>query len=256
MRVGIVQPNYLPWRGYLDLVRQVDLFLLFDDVQYTRRDWRNRNRIKTAQGWNWLTVPVRHPGRDQRILEVEIAYEVDWQREHMAQIDAWYRKAPFYDLYRDELAELLDAGPRTLLELNRSITLWLMRILDIHTPVRLASELDAQGRKTDRLLDLLRKVGATAYLSGPAAKDYIEVDKFRDAGIGLEYKTYDYADYPQQWGPFQPGLSVIDLIMNVGNGAKEFVVSRSPNEEMLGPGGQETVSGKLAGIERTSAPSA
>ncbi|MGA1859721.1 WbqC family protein [Azospirillum sp. 11R-A] len=237
MRVGIIQPNYLPWRGYMDFIRQVDLFLLFDDVQYTRRDWRNRSRIKTAQGWHWLTVPVRHPARDQRIFEVEITYEVEWRSAHMAQIDAWYRKAPFYPLYRDELAELLAAEPRTLLELNHSACLWLMRLLDIRTPVRLASELGAQGRKTDRLLDLLRKVGATSYLSGPAAKDYIEVAKFHDVGIGLEYKTYDYADYPQQWGPFQPGLSVIDLLMNVGPGAKEHIASRRANEVVLGPGG-------------------
>lgn len=241
MRVGIIQPNYLPWRGYMDFIRQVDLFLLLDDVQYTRQDWRNRCRIKTAQGWNWLTVPIRHLSLDQRIFEVEIAYGVDWRRANMAQIGAWYCKAPFYGLYRDELAELLAAGPRTLLELDQSICLWLMRLLDIRTPVRLASELNAQGRKTDRLLDLLRKVGATSYLSGPAAKDYLEVDKFRNAGIGLEYKTYDYVDYPQQWGSFQPGLSVIDLLMNVGPRAKEHIASRSANEEVLAPGGQGPV---------------
>lgn len=236
MRVGIIQSNYLPWRGYLDLVRQVDLFLFHDDIQYTKQDWRNRNRIKTETGWRWLTVPVRHHHSEQRINEIEISYDADWRREHLAQLDAWYARAPFHRRCRDDLAELLAARPRSLSELNRAVCAWLLDQLAIRTPLRSTSDLSPSGQKTDRLLDILGKVGATAYLSGPAAKVYIEADRFRDAGIGLEFKTYDYAPYPQQWGDFIDNMSAIDLLMNVGaEAARDHIRSNSPNEVVSAP---------------------
>ncbi|MGQ9369467.1 WbqC family protein [Azospirillum sp. ST 5-10] len=237
MRVVVIQSGYLPWRGYFDLIGTADLFLFHDDIQYTKQDWRNRNRIKTAASWRWLTVPVRRHSAGQRIDEIEISYDADWRREHLNQLAECYGKAPHFRVYRNRLDEILALRPQRLSELNQRIIHWLAGELGVATPLRRTAELAAVGSKTDRLVDILTKVGATTYLSGPAAKAYIEVDKFRRAGIGLEFKTYDYAPYPQQWGAFTDHMSVIDLLMNVGDAAALHLRSARLNEVVLAPGG-------------------
>ena len=230
MRVGIIQPNYIPWRGYFDFIDDVDLFIFLDDVQYTRRDWRNRNWIKCPQGKMWLTVPV-HFRRDsgQPICDTPIDYTHNWQSKHGRSFHVNYSGATFFDRYQADYLSLIESNFRTIAELNIALTSWIMGRFAITTPLRCASEFSSTRSKTDRLLDILDQVGATTYLSGPAAKDYLETDKFFEAGIGLEFKTYDYAPYPQLWGAFEAGVTALDLLFNCGPRAVSYLKSRQPN---------------------------
>ena len=235
MRVGITQSNYIPWRGYYDFINDVDLFISYDDVQYTQRDWRNRNRIKTPNGLQWLIVPVRHYKRTQRICDTLIDYSQPWQRKHINTIKTNYHKAPFYHLYADEFFTIIEQRHETISELNIALSRWIMEKLSITTPLKISSEFNPVGSKTDRLIDILQKANATTYLSGPKAKDYLEPEKFVSAGIQLEYKSYKYKDYPQLWGPFEPAVSVLDLLFNCGENSREYLKSLSENEEYIEP---------------------
>lgn len=234
MRVGIIQSNYIPWRGYFDVIDEVDLFIFYEDVQYTRSDWRNRNKIKTANGLIWLTVPALFKLNDiQLIHDVRIDYKTNWIKKHMDSIRFSYCKTPFFKVYATEFFEILNKQFETISELNLYINRWIMQKLDIKTEARMSSEFMAVGSKTDRLIDILRKVGATSYLSGPAAKLYIEVNKFNDAGIGLEYKVYEYPEYPQLYGKFEPSVTVLDLLFNCGNESRKYLKSLKPNEKVI-----------------------
>lgn len=236
MRVAIVQPSYIPWRGFFDMIRSVDLFLFFDDVQYTRHDWRNRNRIKTAAGPRWLTIPVRRHAREEIIRNIAICYEPDWRAEHLNLLRVWYGRTPFYERYAGRFADILATRPESLCDLDIALTRWLMEELGIATAVERTSRLPVTGAKTDRLLALLGRVGATDYLSGPAAKDYIDPDAFQRAGVGLCYKRYDYAAYPQPWGDFLDFMSVLDLLFNTGPEAPGHLRNLTGDERVVPAG--------------------
>lgn len=232
MRVGIIQSNYLPWRGYFDFIASVDLFVFLDDAQYTKRDWRNRNRIKTESGLQWITVPVNAHRPEPPIRDTPIDSTRPWVQEHRRKIGDSFRDAPF----RGDAMALFDAvtvtPARTISELNRTAVRAICEYLGIRTPLCLSDEFEPSGAKTDRLLSILRRAGATRYLSGPAAREYLDVDAFREAGIGLDFKSYDYPAYPQQWGPFEGGVTVLDLIANCGPGARDHLHSRTPDERV------------------------
>ena len=232
LRVGIIQPNYIPWRGYFDFIASVDLFLFLDDVQYTTRDWRNRNCIKAAKGLRWLTVPVRRGSRERPIHAVEIADD-DWRSEHLDQIHAHYEQASHLNPTKTHLLYYRAGEYPLLADMTIFQTLMLMEELSIKTPTMRTSSLRVDGKKTERLINLCRAVGATTYLSGPAAKGYLDVEQFRTAGIGLEYKRYDYEPYPQLHGPFIPAVSVLDLLFNTGPHARDLCRSKTPNEVVL-----------------------
>lgn len=232
MRVGVIQSNYLPWRGYFDFIRQVDLFVFHDDLQYTKNDWRNRNRIKTPQGPRWLTVPVHYRQVEQRIDETPLETARDWARDHLNLLDAHYRTTPYLARYREPLAALLRRPHASISELNIALIRWLMGELGITTPTVHSRTLGLSGAKTERLIQLLGKVGGTTYLSGPAARGYLEPERFRQAGVALEYKTYDYGEYPQPWGAFEGAVTVLDLLFNLGPEAAAHLQSRSPNEQV------------------------
>jgi hypothetical protein len=233
VRVGIIQSDYIPWRGYYDFIDDVDLFVCYDDVQYTRRDWRSRNRIKTPDGLQWLIVPVRHYKRTQLICETPIDYTQPWQRKHINALKANYRSAPFYHLNADEFFSIISRRFETISQLNISLIRWTMSKLSIDTPLRMSSQFNPVGRKTDRLIDILKKVDATTYLSGPKAKDYLEPEKFAVAGIQLEYKSYQYREYPQLWGAFEPAVSILDLLFNCGEYSREYLKSLHANEKYM-----------------------
>jgi hypothetical protein len=230
MRVGVIQSNYIPWRGYFDFIAQVDLFIFHDDLQYTKGDWRNRNRIKSPAGPIWLTVPVKHKSTSQLICDTEIDYATQWQRDHLNKFAANYAKTPHYRAAAELLESAFPHKDRTISELNVRLIRAICGYLGITTKLRHSAEYSPAGSKTARLIDLLRKAGASAYLSGPAAKSYLEEQQFRESGIRLEYKSYDYAPYPQLWGGFEGSVSILDLIANVGSAAKEWLSSRSPND--------------------------
>jgi hypothetical protein len=228
MRVGVIQSNYLPWRGYFDFIAAVDLFVVHDDLQFTKGDWRNRNRIKTPQGLHWMTVPVHYRHTAQLIGDTEIDRSRNWQREHLNLIETHLGRAPHVADVRRLLEPEFDAGHRTISSLNVALAGAINSYLSIRTPMRMSSEFRLTSSKTERLIELLTAAGATTYLSGPTARAYLEEERFREAGIHLEYKQYDYPAYPQLWGPFAGAVSIIDTIANCGPATRDVLPSRTP----------------------------
>lgn len=222
----IIQSNYLPWRGYFDLIDDVDIFIVYDDVQYTRRDWRNRNKIKMQSGPQWITVPVNDRYGEMRINEVTISPDHRWAHKHLKAIEHSYSKAPYFDHYFPELAQRLSKERVHLNDLNLDLISWIREKLSISTEIVRSSSLPGHGSKTERLLSILSAVGASGYVSGPSAKAYIEPDAFAKAGISLAYKQYDYGPYRQLWGDFEGQVTVLDLLFNVGPDARNHLKSR------------------------------
>lgn len=232
MKVGLSQSNYIPWRGYFDFIDDVDLFIFYDDVQYSHRTWRNRNQVKTANGLVWLSVPVLH-GHDTLIENARIRYDTRWVDKHTRTLSLAYQKAPHLQPYLGEFAGLLGCGFETISQLNVAVCRWVMEKLSIRTRTMMSSELEAQGDKFERPLRILREVGATAYLSGPTARPYTDAGRIREAGIGLEFKAYGYGEYPQLHGAFAGAVSVLDLLFNTGPAARSHLKSSLPNESPL-----------------------
>jgi hypothetical protein len=224
-KIAIVQSNYIPWKGYFDLIRQVDEFVLFDDVQYTRRDWRNRNRIKTPNGLLWLTIPVEVKGKYyQAIRDTRIA-DPSWNGRHFESIAHNYSRAPFYRTYREALEELYRGCRETYLSLvNHRFITALCGLLGIRTKISWSSDYGLAEGKTERLVEVCRQAGATEYISGPAARCYLEPELFEKAGIRLSWMDYSgYREYPQGHGPFEHSVSVIDLLLNCGDQAPLYL---------------------------------
>ena len=232
LRVGVIQSNYLPWRGYFDFIDDVDLFVVHDDLQFTKGDWRNRNRIKTPHGARWMTVPVHYRQTAQLICETDIDYSRPWPRDHRNLIAASLGKAPYLRDVLDLVEPELEAGHRTISDLNVALMKSICRYLEVATPLRMSTELGLTTARTARLIDLLTRVGATTYVSGPSARAYLEEARFHEAGIALEYKQYSYPPYPQLWGPFDGALSVIDTIANCGRAARSVLKSRQTAERV------------------------
>ena len=233
-RVAIVQSCYIPWKGYFDLINLVDEFILYDDRQYTRRDWRNRNRIKTPQGTQWLTIPVEVKGRyEQRIDETQIS-DPDWAEKHWKTLVHSYSQAPHFDDYRDAIESLYGrATDPGLSAVNRTFLEAVNGFLGIKTPLSWSTDYEADGSKSERLVSLCSTAGATAYLSGPSARDYLDESSFEEAGIKLEYMDYSgYAEYEQPHPPFDHAVTVLDLLFSVGEHAprymKSFATSKAP----------------------------
>ncbi len=224
-KVAIVQSNYIPWKGYFDLIAAVDEFILFDDMQYTRRDWRNRNQIKTPQGVQWLTVPVKVKGKyHQTIRETEI----DGTEWAMAHWKAWaqnYRHAACFEQIAPWLEPLYrDASCDSISQLNRRFIEAICSYLGITTTITNSWNYTLLDGKSERLADLCRQAGADEYVSGPAAKDYIDSAAFTDCGLRLTWFDYaGYPEYPQLWGEFTHGVSILDLLFNCGRDAGRYM---------------------------------
>jgi hypothetical protein len=223
-RVAIIQSNYIPWRGYFDIIDSVDAFVLLDDVQYTRRDWRNRNQIKTAQGLQWLTIPVDVKGQfDVKIKDVTVA-NADWASDHWNKISQAYRKAPYFGIYRDAFEDAyLNCTEKYLSQINFQFLQLVNSILEIKTPIYWSHDFSVSTDKSQRLLDICLQLKATTYVSGPAAKDYLQTERFEVVGVNVEWMSYDgYRSYEQLHGDFVPNVSAIDLIFNEGSAAKQY----------------------------------
>ena len=226
MKCVILQPSFIPWRGFFHQVQLADLFVFYDCVQYEKHSWRNRNKIKTSQGTQWLTIPVNASGTygGLPIRDVTVADNNSWRRKHLSAFQQNYRKAPFWSSYWPLLERIYAMDVKNLADLTCESTIEIARALGIqHTRFIRSSELDAVGDKTDRVLDVLKKVGADHYISGPSAQAYIEDSKFSDAGITLEYMNYDYPEYPQLYGAFEGGVTIFDLLFNVGPDAPKYI---------------------------------
>jgi hypothetical protein len=223
-RVAIIQPNYVPWKGYFDIIHDVDTFVFLDDVQYTVRDWRNRNRIKTRDGQTiWLSVPILG-GRNQRICDVEINRAEAWQRKHIEAARHSYGKMPGFAEYFPRFVDVLGQGFSRLGELDIAMTREICGWLGLDREFYRSSELSPTGTKDERLIDLVQKVGGDHYLSGPAARDYIRAERFAAAHIGLAYHDYaGYPAYPQLGEPFDHHVSILDLVFAVGRDTPDYI---------------------------------
>lgn len=218
MLVAIHQPQFMPWLGYLDKIDRADLFVVLDSVQFKKNEWQNRNRIRTAEGWQWLTVPVLHDF-GQRLDEVRINESVDWRGKHLRALTMHYARAPFRDGYLDGLKAIYARPWERLAPLNVAVLRWLLEAFGITTPLRLSSEMALREEPTDRLIDICRTVGATRYLAGAGAAGYMDVPRFLAGGIELEVQDFHHPVYPQCYEPFVPGMAALDLLWNCGEEA-------------------------------------
>jgi hypothetical protein len=223
VRVAVVQSNYIPWKGYFHLMREVDLFVFYDDVQFTRNDWRNRNRIKTPAGPRWLTIPVGGH-RDRRICDVTLPQD-GWGRAHFEALRRHYERAPYWDRYAEWLRDVLwDPSWSHLSDLNHRLTRDIARELGVVTRLGDSRDHPLQGRKGERLLDLVLQVGGTEYVSGPAAKAYLDESAFEAAGVGVRWWAYpQYPEYPQFEAPFVHEVTVLDLLFHTGPRAPDWI---------------------------------
>ena len=227
MRVCIAQPEHLPWLGYFGKVASCDVFVFLDIVQFKRRYFENRNRVRAASGPAWVTVPVRSKGKyTQRLADVEIDQERHWQRPYWRTLEMSYGRAPFFERYAGALSDLI-LGPRwsTLVDLNIAIVEWGASALGFSPRFVRASALGADGRSTELLLDICRRVDASAYLSGPSGRDYIDEGQFQAARIALEYQDFRHPVYRQVYEPFMTQMSFVDLLFNHGAEAGPLLMS-------------------------------
>lgn len=223
MLAAIHQPQFMPWLGYFDKMDRCDVFVLLDNVQYKKNEYQNRNRIKTSQGWQWLTVPVKYRF-PQMINEVQIDNSVDWQKKHLHALETNYRKAHYFEKYINLFKEFYSKEWQTLSQVNIASIALLKDILGIKTRVVIASEM--QGLRDEpnlRLIDICKRLGADTYLAGKDGRNYMNLDLFNDAGIKLEFQEFKHPAYPQLFGRFEYFMSAIDLTFNCGNESLEII---------------------------------
>lgn len=221
--IAILQSNYIPWKGYFDMIASVDEFIILDEVQYTKNDWRNRNLIKTPSGPSWLTIPVSQ-GINQLINEV-VAVDGRWRKKHWKNLEANYRKSPHFKLCAEFLEPLyLQEDASLLSEINLGFIRTICEQLEIETKISSSKDYTLLEGQTERLLNLCTQAGADRYVSGPAAKNYLDTAIFDKEGVCIEWFNYaDYRAYPQLWGEFTHNVSILDLLFNCGNESKKFM---------------------------------
>lgn len=240
MKAAAVQPSFLPWRGFFDIIHRSDSFVFLDDVQFDKRSWRNRNRIKTQNGLQWITVPVDTKGRySQKIFETEISPDPHWRRKSLNAIRWNYQNAPHFDSYFYPLEKILGREWKYLADLDIYLVEIVMEFLGLRRTLRRSSGMKLASQKIEdknlRLIRICQELGADRYISGPSARDYIDEALFEKNGIEVEYMNYDYPPYPQLHGGFEPYVSVIDLIFNQGPEAPRFIWNQEPTQSPASP---------------------
>jgi hypothetical protein len=226
MTAVILQSNYIPWKGYFDMLNMADTFIIYDEVQYTKNDWRNRNKIKTTNGLIWLTIPVKQEKLDQKINETFVLNNA-WRKKHWSSLQLAYAKAPYFKFYKDLFEDLyLNNTEQSLSKINSNFIITIVNILNIKTKIINSTELILGEGKTQRLVKLCQQIGATNYLSGAAAKDYLEVELFEQKQINVQWMDYsNYPMYNQLHNEFEHAVSILDLIFNEGPNACKFMKS-------------------------------
>lgn len=215
MKVSIHQPAYLPWLGYLSRIAQSDIFVFLDTVQFEKNSYTNRNRIKTANGPLWLTVPVLQQGHLVKPLSaIEIDPKQDWRKKHLKSIEMSYRKASQFSRCFSELESLFASHERMLADLCYEQLLFWVKKFNIPTHIVRASEVPVSGHKSDLVLALCQHFNATEYISGPMGKDYLQTEDFSAANIALSYQDYVHPVYPQLYGDFLPAMGAVDVWLN------------------------------------------
>ena len=238
MNVVILQPSYIPWRGYFDQIRRAELFIFYDDIQYDKHGWRNRNQIKTHQGKQWLTIPVYSKGVTQgvSIKDVRIDWSKPWAKSHLKSLTISYSRAPHFKGYLPLLEEIYRRRDEFLADFTIGTSIRLARELGFtSTRFMRSSELtNIEGQKTDRVINVLKRVGATHYICGPSASSYMEPEKFDAAGITFEYMEYNYPEYSQLYPPYDPYVSILDLLFMAGSRAGEYFQTQKEREHEPG----------------------
>lgn len=227
-KVAILQSNYIPWKGYFDIISSVDEFIFYDEMQYTKNDWRNRNKIKTSNGLQWLSIPILTKGHISNNVKIVDAKIVDkkWDNSHWNTIKQFYKKAPYFKDYANIFEKLYKECEQEeyLCKVNYKFIYAINEILGIKTKISFSQDYGLIEGKTERLVDLVQKAGGTCYLSGPSAKDYIDEKLFKEANIELEWMDYsNYPVYPQLYPPFEHGVSILDLIFNCGPDVRKYM---------------------------------
>jgi hypothetical protein len=226
-KLAAVQSSYIPWKGYFDLMHAVDEFVLFDNVQYTRRDWRSRNRIKTREGLRWLTVPVCAKGNYLAPIKSITVSEADWAERHWKTLVGAYGRAACFRQYEERFANAyLDLHETSLSGINRRLIERVAGALGITTRLSWSMDYELVPGKNERLLALCRQAGADVYVSGPSARHYIDEELFRREGVAVEFFDYSgYPEYPQLHPPFEHQVSVLDLLFNTGADAPRHMLT-------------------------------
>lgn len=229
-KVAILQSNYIPWKGYFDLIGLVDEFIFYDEMQYTTRDWRNRNKIVTPNGLKWLSIPVLSKGHQLTGLRIMDALISDhsWSEKHWNTIHQFYKNAPFFEEYKNVIKDAYISLEKEtyLVNVNYAFIKLINSILGINTKISFSQDYGLIEGKTERLVDLVLKAGGTEYISGPSAKDYINQDLFKEAGIKLSWMDYSgYKEYKQMYGGFNHYVSILDLIFNCGDKSPYYLKS-------------------------------
>lgn len=232
--VVISQPTYLPWLGYFDLLDQADVFVVLDHVQLERRSWQTRNRIRTAQGLQWLSIPL-HSHQGQSLLETRVEESRAFPRAHLEALALSYRKTPYFEPVYSEIEAVLRTPPASLVELNLALIERLARMLGIQPSWLRSSQMEPRGRRSEMLMDLLAKTGATAYLSSPGAEGYLNEERAAFGEMPIYLHTYEHPVYQQRWKPFMAYASVVDLLFNHGPGSLDIQRSgRRPSRLLKG----------------------
>jgi len=223
-RVAVLQSNYIPWKGYFDIIGGVDEFIFYDDVQYTKNDWRNRNRIKTPRGSEWLTIPVFQKNLGQKIIETKTASS-NWRRKHWKTIQVNYARSPYFKTFKDVFEELyLHSSETQLSKINEAFIRTINTVLGITTELKWSGDYRLKGDKNERLVSLLKQADADIYISGPSARNYLDEALFREENIAIEWMDYSgYPEYYQPYPPFDHFVSIIDLIFNQGHEATLYM---------------------------------
>lgn len=226
LKVVITQSNYIPWKGYFDQMRMADKFVVFDDVQYTKRDWRNRNLVKTPSGLQWLTIPVQVKGRYQQKINETLVSDNEWPVTHLRTLRQLYKAAPFFNRYAAELEELYHAACKSqfLTDINLLFMRWVNAKLGINTTMLDSRDFALHEGRNEKLIGICKQIGATEYISGPAAKVYLDEALFRANGVQVRWMDYTgYPTYQQLYGTFEHGVTVLDLLFNTGPEAPKYL---------------------------------
>ncbi|MGA2091541.1 MAG: WbqC family protein [Endomicrobiales bacterium] len=217
MIVSVHQPHYLPWLGYIDKIKQSDCFVFLDNVQYKKREFQNRNKIRTSTGWMWLTVPVLTKDNfHQKFDDVKIDNETNWMHDHWKSIEHNYARAPHFSQWRERIEPLYTTSWNKLIDINIAMIKLLLEAYFISTPVIMESSLGITTTSTQRIVDICKKLGADTYLSGTGAKDYMDESLFAGSGLQLQYQHFEHPVYDQVFNGFEPNMSIIDHLFNCG----------------------------------------
>ncbi|WP_278572812.1 WbqC family protein [Fusobacterium ulcerans] len=233
-KIAILQSNYIPWKGVFDMMNKVDTFVFFEDVDFTKRDWRIRNKIKTSEGEIWLTIPVKKASRGTKIHEIQISQKENWQEKHYKTITQYYKKARYFEEYKWLLDKIyLEKKWENLSEFNIFSNILIAKELGIKAEFINSKDLKTSGTKDDKLIEICEKLGGNYYLSSPAAKDYINNEKFKNKNINLAYIKYEYPEYKQLYGEFNHYLSIFDVLFNCGKDTQDYIFTGRIEEVKL-----------------------